>query len=110
MQRVLGPSLGLYAFDVNRTRCAALYVGLYVQSRVVLMPELQSRVVLLPGVCVLDVCSPRLGLSAIVVNRTRCAALYVGLYVQSRVVLTPELQSRLCSFWAYERSICAGRA
>ena len=28
------------AFDVNRNRCDALYVGLYVQSRVVLLPGL----------------------------------------------------------------------
>ena len=64
------PSIGLCTFDVNRTRCAALlYVGQYVQS----------RIVLLPGLCALDVCWPSLGLCAIDVNQTRCAALlYVG--------------------------------
>ena len=64
--------LGLCVFDVNRTRCAALYVGLYVQS---------SRFVLLPGLYALDMCCPSLGFGAFDVNRTRCAALYVGIYV-----------------------------
>ena len=58
------------AFDVNRTRCAALYVGL----------DVQFRVVLLLGLCALEVCWPSLGLFAIDVNRTHCA-LYVGLDV-----------------------------
>ena len=61
--------------------CAALYVGIYVQS----------RIVLLPGLWALDVCCPSLGLCAFDINRTRCAALYVGLYVQFRVVLLPGL-------------------
>ena len=67
------PTLGLCSFDVNQTRCAALwYVGLYIQS----------RIVLLPGVCTLDICCPSLGLCAFDVNRTRCAALrYVFQYV-----------------------------
>ena len=75
--RVCWPRLGFSAFDVNRTRCAALYVGLY----------MVSQVVLLAGQCALDVCWPSIGLCAFGVNRSRCAALYVGLYVQSRVVL-----------------------
>ena len=58
---VCRPSLGLCAFDVNRTRCAALYVGLYVQS----------RVVLLPGLCAVDVCWPSLALCAFDVDQTR---------------------------------------
>ena len=48
---VCWPSLGLSAFDVNRTRCAILCVGLYVQS----------RVVLLTGLCAIDEFWPRLG-------------------------------------------------
>ena len=49
-------SLGLCAFDVNRTRFAALlYVGLYVQSRIVFVP----------GLCSLDVSWPSLGLCTI---------------------------------------------
>ena len=66
-------SLGLCAFDVIRTRCAALrYVGQYVEY----------RIVLLPGLCALDIFCPSLGLFAFDVNRTRCAALrYVGQYV-----------------------------
>ena len=45
------PSIGLCAFDVNRTHCATLlYMGLGVQS----------RIVLLPGLCALDVCWPSL--------------------------------------------------
>ena len=86
------PSLGLCAFNVNRTRCAALrYVGQYVQS----------RIVLLLGQCALDMCCPGLGLYAFDVNRTRYAALrYVG-YMCSPV---------LCSCRDYVRSTCAGRA
>ena len=66
-------SLGVCAFNVYRTRYAALlYVGLYVQS----------RIVLLVGICAVDVCWSSLGLCAFDVNRTRCAALrYVGQYV-----------------------------
>ena len=60
------PSLGLCAFDGNRTCCAALlFVGQYVQS----------RIVLLPGLCALNVCWPSLELCAFDVNRTRCAVL-----------------------------------
>ena len=69
------------AFDVNRTRCAAMYMGLYVQA----------WVVLLPGLYALDVCWPRLGLCAFDVKRIRCAALYVGLYRQYRISLLPGL-------------------
>ena len=48
---------------------------------------LQSRIVLLPRLCALDVCWPRLGLFAFDVNRTGFAALlYAGLYVQSRIL------------------------
>ena len=74
------PSLGLLAFDVNRTRCAALlYVGRYVQS----------RIVLLPGLFALDVCWQSLDFCAFRRYQTRCAApLYVGLGVQSRIVLS----------------------
>ena len=56
-----------------------VYVVLYVQSRIVLLPDL----------CALDVCCPSLGLYLFDVNRTRCTALWVGLYVQSRTVLLP---------------------
>ena len=67
-------------FNVNRTRCDVLCVGLYVQS----------RIVFLPGQCALDVCWSSLGLCAFDVNRIRWAALlYVSLYVQSRIVLLP---------------------
>ena len=68
------PSLGLCTFDVNRTRCGALlYVGLGVQSLIVLLS--------------LDMCCPSLGLCAFDANRTRCATLlYVGLGVQSLIV------------------------
>ena len=49
------------------------------------------RIVFLPGLCVLDVCWRILGFCVFDVNRTRRAALYVGLYVQSRVVILPGL-------------------
>ena len=77
------PRIGLCAFDVNQTRCAALlYVGLGVQS----------RNVLLPGLCSLHVCCPSLELCALNVNRTRYVSLlYVGLGVQSRIVLLQAL-------------------
>ena len=67
------PRIGLCAFDVNQTSCAALlYMGLDVQSRNVLLPEL----------CSLHVCCPSLELCAFDVNRTRCVALlYVVIYV-----------------------------
>ena len=58
-----------------------MYMGLYVQA----------WVVLLPGLYALDVCWPRLGLCAFDVKRIRCAALYVGLYVQYRILLLPGL-------------------
>ena len=67
--------------EVNRTRCANVYMGLYVQA----------WVVLLPGLYMLDVCWPRIGLCAFDVKRIRCAALYVGLYVQYRILLLPGL-------------------
>ena len=48
----------------------------------------QSRIVLLPGLCALNVCYLSLKLCTFDVNRTRCAAmLYVGLGVQSKIVL-----------------------
>ena len=60
MLDVCWSSLGLCAFDVNRTPCSALlYRGLGVQS----------RIVLLPGLCALDVCWPSLRLCAFDVNR-----------------------------------------
>ena len=74
---VCWPSLGLCAFDVSRTRCAALYVSPYVQSRIVLLPALWA----------LNVCWPSLGLCAFDVNRIRGAALCVDRYVQSRIML-----------------------
>ena len=67
------PSLGLCAFDVNRTFCVALgHVSQYVLS----------RIVLLRGLCALEMCCPSLGLCEFDVNQTRCGALrYVGQYV-----------------------------
>ena len=60
------PSLGLCAFDVNRTRFATmLHVGLYVLS----------QIVLLSGLCALDVCWLSLGLCVFDVNRIHCTTL-----------------------------------
>ena len=61
-----------------------LYVSLYSQS----------RILLLPGLCAIDLCWPSLGFFTFDVNRTDCAILCVGLYVQSRNVLLQEL----CAF------------
>ena len=115
------PSLGLCAFDVTRIRGAALCVDLYVQSRIMLLPELGALGVcwksirscalnfnqsplgwtvgrepiwavpdyVQSGLCALDVCWSRLGVFSFDVNRTGCAVPYVGLYVQSRIVLLP---------------------
>ena len=83
------PSLVLWAFDVNRNRCDALYVSLHVQS----------RVVLLPGLWALDVYWPSLGLCAFDVNRTRCTALFVGLFAVQG-----------CACRGHVRSTCAGEA
>ena len=49
--------------------------------------DVTERRAVASGFCTLDVCWQSIGLCAFDVNRTRCAALYMSLYVQSEVAL-----------------------
>ena len=85
---------------VRRTsnRFAALYVGQYVQS----------TIVLLPGLCALDVCCPTIGLRAFDVNRTRDSIPVFNLFYVTAVL---PLRRPICAVpdCAPADHMCAGR-